>query len=109
MQSGWFRKKFRAFARSGELGALAQHEDANSHIVLASFRGLFALSVIFAATAYAEGKKGHARHQSDRHGRIDSEPTQRRGASFQFAIERDGVLELTGESTGASPLGAWHS
>ncbi len=76
-----------------------------ARIVTAVLPAAFALSVILAATALAEGNK--PAHPVNVTAMGQSLHAQLRGQAFEFAIETDGRLDLTGEGRGvATPAGA---
>lgn len=75
-----------------------------SRIAAAALPAFFALIVIFAATAEAEGNGASA--SANTTGVGQSLRAQLEGVDYQFAIAKNGHLDLTGESGYASPTDA---
>ena len=75
-----------------------------SRIAAVALPALFALVVIFAASAEAEGNGASASVNTTGIG--ESLRSQLYGVDYQFAIAKNGSLDLTGESGYASPTDA---
>jgi hypothetical protein len=74
-----------------------------SRLATVALPGLFALLVIFAATAEAGGKSPDAMNTTAMGQSIRE---QLSGTSYQFAIAKSGVLVLTGEQGHTAPTAA---